>query len=343
MLLSLNRVADGDHRPDEGVQVHAPGQEARRVACRIPVIAVEGYVIDVVVALLQHGQLPVPEGGHVIAGGPAGDQLDGGIHPLHELRGFVGGPAVLPGRLVAHLPGAVHFVAQTPEPDVQRVLRPVPDPHVAEPGPAGMVGVLHDVPGVLRPPGPQVDRVHDPGIRLPGPVREFMQAHLVGLRGEPGQVQPAGPVRAHAVLPVEAGHEVAPGIPHHRNAQPPDHFQHVPAKALLVRQGMPRLIDAAVDGPAQVLDEGSEKTGVDPSDGVVLIQYDPCLLHGSSSFLQRASSASQAAQAWGARSAVISSQTVPVQSSVTRSPGVSASSGGIWILLSLSERLKAAR
>ena len=271
VLLSLYRIADGYHRMDEVVQVHAPGQEARRIIGGVPVIAVEGYVIDVLIAFVQHGQFPASEGGHLGAGGSAGHQFNGRVHPLHHLCGFVGDPAVLQGGLVAHLPGPVHLVAKAPEPDPQGVLLAVGDAHVAEPAAAGMICILYNIPGVLRPPGPQVDGIHDLRICLPGPVRELMQAHLVGLGGEPGQIQPPGTFRSHAVLPVEAGNKVAAGIAHHRNPQIPYLFQHVPAEALPVRHGMARFINASVHRPAQMLDKRPVDPRVDPSDDIVLI------------------------------------------------------------------------
>ena len=45
--------------------------------------------------------------------------MDGSIHFI-SFGGLIGNAAVLIGRLVADLPRAVHFVAQAPQPDVER-------------------------------------------------------------------------------------------------------------------------------------------------------------------------------------------------------------------------------
>lgn len=80
-----------------------------------------------------------------------------------------------------------------------------------------------------------------------------MHADFVGLRGKPGQIQPLGALLpgANAVLPVEAGYEIAAGIAHQRDAQLAHQLDNILAKTLLIRLGMTRLIDAAVHRPAR--------------------------------------------------------------------------------------------
>ena len=109
-----------------------------------------------------------------------------------------------------------------------------------------------------------------------------MQAHLVGLGGEPGQIQAGGAALpgADGILPVEAGNKVAAGVAHHRHAQTPDHVHHVPAEAVFVGGGMAGLIDAAVDGAAQVLNEGAVDARVNLTDAVVLVQNHGRFFHG---------------------------------------------------------------
>ena len=286
VLLALHRVADGDHGVDEIVQVHAAGQEAGGVVGGIAVVAVQGNIINVLIALVQHLQLPVPEGGHLVGGRTAGDQLDGGIDPLHHFGGFVGDAAIFHRGFVAHLPGAVHFVAQAPQLDAEGLLRAVLDAHIGELAAALVVGVFHHVPGVFGAPGAQVDGVHHLSVGFLRPVSKFVHAHRVGFRGEPGQVQSLGPLilGADGVLPVKAGHEIAAGIAHHRHADFTYLFQHIPAEALLVRHGMARLVNAAVHCAAQVLDKGTVHPRVNGSDAVALIQGHGSLFHGRVSF-----------------------------------------------------------
>ena len=61
---------------------------------RVFIIPVQGHVIDIVVALVQHGQLPVAEGLDHRTGGTAYDQLDTGVNQLHDFGGFSGQAAV---------------------------------------------------------------------------------------------------------------------------------------------------------------------------------------------------------------------------------------------------------
>ena len=257
VLFALHRVADGYDRLDEGVQVHIAGQEIRRLIAGIAIVAVQAHIIDLIVAFVQHLVLPAAEGAHFVRRGAAGHQLDGGVYPLHHLARFAGGTAVFRGRLVAHLPGAVHFVAKAPELDAEGILRAVLNAQVAPVAAGGMIGIFHHVPGGVRAPGAQIDGVHDLRIGFFRPIHKFVQTYLVGLCGEPCQIQTLRALLAgaHAVLPVKAGDKIATRIANHRHAQLPDHIDHVPAEAVFVRRRMSRLVNAAVHSPAQMLDK----------------------------------------------------------------------------------------
>ena len=150
-----------------------------------------------------------------------------------------------------------------------------------------MVGVFHNVPGVFRAPGAQIDGVHHLAAGCGAPVGKFVEAHLVGLGGEPGQIQPLGPLLpgTHTVLPVEAGDEIAAGVAHQGHPQLFDHFDHVLAEALLIRLRVARLIDAAVNRPAQMLNEGAIEPLVHLADDEILMKNHACLFHGKSPFL----------------------------------------------------------
>ena len=108
-----------------------------------------------------------------------------------------------------------------------------------------------------------------------------METDLVGLGGEPGEVEAFRTLchRADAVLPVEARDEVPAGIAHQRNTELFHGLHHIGAEAELIRQRVTGFIDAAVDRAAQVLDKGAEDPLVDPADPVIPIQNDFCLLH----------------------------------------------------------------
>ena len=51
-------------------------------------------------------------------------------------------------------------------------------------------------------------------------------------------------------------------------------------KTFLVRRGMIRLINAAIDTPSEVLDEGTEQTRIGVSDGKIPIDQNFCFPHG---------------------------------------------------------------
>ena len=281
VLLALHRIADGNDRLDEGVQIHITGQEIRRLIAGIAVVAVQAHIIDLIVAFVQHLVLPAAEGAHFVRRGAAGHQLDVGVYPLHHLARFAGGTAVFRGRLVAHLPGAVHFVAKAPELDAEGILRAVLDAQVAPIAAGGMIGVFHHIAGGVRSAGTQIDGVHHFRIGFFRPVHKFMQTDLVCFRGKPGQIQPFGALvaRAYAVLPVEAGHKIAARIAHHRHSQPAHHLDYVAPESVLIRRRMSRLINAAVYGPAQMLNKGTINSGVDLSNGKISVHNQFGLFH----------------------------------------------------------------
>ena len=178
-----------------------------------------------------------------------------------------------------HLPGAIHFVAQAPQLDVQRILRAICDTHVTELASSWMVGVLDNVSCILRSSGSKVDRVHDLCVCLFRPVRKFVQANRIGFGGKPRQIQPARAVAPHAVLPVETGNEVASGITDHGDPQLSHHLQHIPAEALRIRHRMTGLINAAIHRTSKMLNERAVNARVNPSNDIVLIQYDLGVFH----------------------------------------------------------------
>ena len=147
------------------------------------------------------------------------------------------------------------------------------------------IAVFQNVHRFLDTPGTQVNRHHDFGICLFGPVGEFVQTELIAFHHVPGQIQPLGPVffGAHSVFPPVAGDKVAAGIANHGHPKFLDHLQRVLPEALLVGQGAAGLIDAAVDSPTQMLDERAVDTVVYFADLEMFVDMDGCLLHGGTS------------------------------------------------------------
>ena len=114
-LAGERRIDDAFGGLDALVQLEGTGQELAVVVvarCR-HTCAARGS--RRVLEVFEHGAVPAdPVGAGPEVGGSGGDQLDVGIGPLHQLGGFERELAVVFGAAMAHLPGAVHLVAEAP-------------------------------------------------------------------------------------------------------------------------------------------------------------------------------------------------------------------------------------
>src|SRR5450759_1028778 len=126
--------------------------------------------------VLENGAVP---GGPVRAGaevgGAGGDQLDGGVGPLHELNGFEGELAIVVGAAVAHLPGAIHLVTESPELDLPGIAASVLAAQAGHGGVFGGIAVLDPLLGFGPGAGAEVGA--DVGLR---PERLHVVEELVG-------------------------------------------------------------------------------------------------------------------------------------------------------------------
>ena len=286
VLLAFDGIADGGDGMDKIVHVHGAGQEAGGIPRRIAVVPVEGDVVDIVIALVEHIQLPGTEGRHLRTGGAAGYHLDRGVDPLHHFGGFVCYMAVLPCRLPAHLPGAVHLVAETPDFDVEGVLLPVGDTQIREFAAAAVVGILYNVSRLLGPACAEVDGIHHLSAGPVRPAGKLMEADFVGLGSKPGKVKALRPARhgADAVFPVKTGDKIPARITDNRHTELFHCLNDIGAETEIIRQRMARLVNATIDGAAEMLDKGAEKPFVYSADPVILIQNYFCLLHSDYPF-----------------------------------------------------------
>ena len=256
-LVGLDVVRRGDARAQERVQIRIRGQVRRDVAL-VAVVAVHREEVHVVVRPLEHLAVPLGVGRDLRGGGPAGDQLDRGVDPLHHLGGLVGDVAVLVRGLGAGLPGAVHLVAQAPDAEVVRLLVAVGDAQVAPVRAAGEVAVFDQVRGLLGRAGAQVHRDHGVGPGLLAPVGELVDAELVRLQARPGVVQAAGALvlGADAVLPMVFVCKAAARPTEYRNFDLLQGLYHVVAHSVSIRNGgVFSYIQALINAAAQVLGE----------------------------------------------------------------------------------------
>lgn len=153
----------------------------------------EGEVIYLIIALGQYRILPLAEGGHVQAGAAAGHQLDGRIHHFHDPAGLCGQSSVLVRGFVAHLPRAVHFIAQAPELDIMGIFTAMAFAQITVIAAALQVTVFYDIFGILHAAGAQIDGHHGGGTRFFRPVHKLIEAECIGLDHIPGQLDLLGP------------------------------------------------------------------------------------------------------------------------------------------------------
>ena len=280
-LLGTHGVRGGDDAVDEAVHVITGSQEAGAVLDVGVDVAVHGDVVDLVVVEVEDGALPVAEGGHLPCRGAAGHELQVLVHHLHGAGGGTSKVGVVLGVLVADLPGAVHLVAQAPHAHVVGLGVAVVPAHVRVLGTKLTVGVVEDIDGVLLATGAEVDRHHRLNLCLTAPLHELVQPEGVGLGGVPGQLAAGGTLghRADAILPAVVGHEVAAGVPGHRDAELAHEPHDVLTQAVLVSGGVVRLEDAGVDAPTHVLHEDAVHAAVDLSDRAVGVNSNTCLSH----------------------------------------------------------------
>ena len=133
------------------------------------------------------------------------------------------------------------------------------------------VDVFDEVARLVEPARAEVDRQHHLSAGRLAPFSELVHADRVRFRGVPGQVEPGRALlaRADAVLPVVGRHEVAAGIADDRHVELAHEVDHVATHAVGVGGRMAGLVDAGVDGAAEVFEERAIEPVVDGRDGVV--------------------------------------------------------------------------
>ena len=280
-LFGLDVADGGAHGVDELRHVVGAAQKVEQrvfVALFIFVIAVHGQKVRLVVGIFQHDAVPFGIGGHIAVAAAAHHQLGG----ARLVRLFVFRPAQHARRLQclfavalrvqpADLPFAVHLVADAPVSDAVRGVGGVFAAEIGKIGARGVIAVFKQLQRVLRGARAHIDGEHGLDLRLFAPAHELVGAELVALYAHPGEVQAggAGSLVADAVLPVVPGNEVAAGVADDGHAQFADELQHVLPEAVGIRGGVPRLVDAAVYGAAEVLDERAVDMRVYLPDGHV--------------------------------------------------------------------------
>jgi hypothetical protein len=145
-----------------------------------------------------------------------------------------------------------------------------------------MVAILHEPARLVDPRGAQVEGQVHLGPGPPGPGGELVGADRIRLGRRPSQIEPPRPRRdrPHPIPPVVPGDKVAAGIADERHAQLAHQIEDIPAKPLLVGGRVLGFVDAAVNAPAQMLDERPIQAGIDLADTKILVENDARFWHG---------------------------------------------------------------
>ena len=159
------------------------------------------------------------------------------------------------------------------------VLRSVLPAEVAPVAAAGMVAVFEHGEGLGEALRAEIDGEHRCGVGLPAPADELVGADCVGLGRAPGIVEARRPLvaRPDAVDPVIVGDEIAAGIADQGELQVADEIENVAAEPLLVGRRVTGFVNAAINGPAEVLEKGAVDAVVDVANSKIPMHRNPCL------------------------------------------------------------------
>jgi hypothetical protein len=226
---------------------------------------VQGDAVDLIEALFQHFAVPYEIRGHVGVAGPAGDELQAAIEHADLPRRIARLAAVLARRHVAHLPRPVHLVAEAPVAHVVRLRVPVRAAQLAPLRSLVEVAVFNVGDRHFRRAGAEIERQQRLGADQAAPFDEFIGAELVRLERIPGALEHRRPLvlRSDAVEPVVAGDEVPARIAHDRDAKRLHLRDDVATESFAVSQGRLRVVDACIDGAAQVLEKCAQQPAVE--------------------------------------------------------------------------------
>src|SRR5580700_4409861 len=158
---------------------------------------------------------------------------------------------------MADLPGAVHLVAQTPALDLVGFGDSILAPQFAPARALVQIAVFHQGSRLLRGSRAQIQTQQRFCPRQTAPGEKLVRSKLVRVHRIPRFVQYRRTIcsRADAVEPVVSGYKISAGIANDGNAEFTDFFENILAKAVGVREFGLRVVDAFVDGPAEVFEE----------------------------------------------------------------------------------------
>ena len=278
-FVAADHIADGGDFVDLALHAEVESDEFGAVVVGfvgVVEITMEGNGVYIVVALFEDFAVPFEISGHERAAGAASDEFEGGVDVVHLAGGVLRFEAVLGGGHVADLPGAVHFVAETPVFDVVGIGDAVFAAEFAPAGALGLIAVFDEGGGLFGSAGAEIQAHKRLSADELAPGHEFVGAELIGVEGVPGFVEDGGAILlgADAVEPVVAGDEIAAGIANDGNRELANFVHYVFAEAVGVGEFGLRVVDAVVDAAAEVFQEGAEDFAIDRGDSATSVGVD---------------------------------------------------------------------
>ena len=238
--------------------------------CLVAIVTMQADAVHLRITLFENFAIPFQECRLSRPRRSTGDQLHAGVDSSHLAGGIDGFAPILAGRHVANLPGAIHFVAQTPGANGVGLGVTMIPAQIAPFSAGRHVAIFHQRGRHLGCRGAKIGADQRLGANTSGPGYKFIGAKLIRLDGVPGPVEHRGPLvaRAHTVQPVIAGNKVAARIANDRHTHAAHLRGNVRAEAGRICQSRTRLIDASIDGAAQVFEEAAPNApvnvGADP-------------------------------------------------------------------------------
>src|SRR5918995_234929 len=268
-----------DHGPRgaQGAVSLVGGEDVRPVvvASRVDVYAV---VVDERREAFDHHPVPIRQPAEA-----ATNELYVRVRPPHYFGELAGLTHVVFGRKSPDLPLPVHLVAQSPVPDVVRLLVTVLAPEVGPVGVARAVAVLDPGLSLVHRARAHVDADVGLGPEQATVLDKLVRAEAVGFFGGPREIHLPRTLlaRTDPVGPVASADEVPTGPAQDRYPQVSCGLENVAPVASFITQRRVLVEDTTVDTATQVFDKSPEDSSVQPSGLTVEVELDP----GQSSLL----------------------------------------------------------
>ena len=278
VLLCLDGIADGCDRLDECVHMLGPCKIVGRLVRGVAVVLMHRNEVYVIVNVIENGKLPFTEGLHIVVRASASDELYRGVGPFHKLCRFGRYSAVVLSRLVTYLPGAVHLVSEAPGLYSEGLLEAVALSHICVVSIGIKIAVFKQVLSVRGRTRAEIYRHHNLCLCALCPLLKLVDAYLVRLNRFPSELKSFRALRSvtRAVHPVISRNEVSAGVSDDRNVYHFDKLHYVGAEAHIVSRSVRGLVNTAVNGSAEMLDERAVYSFVYLSYCEILIDRNLC-------------------------------------------------------------------